>query len=379
MRARRRRWAPWLLAAALLGLGAGGVLAHRYGPALSLALVLAAPALEQWLGGGAERVSRQPITVEGAGGQVRADLYRPPAPRGGLLLVHGLSPAGRLHPEMVRVATLLAERGQLVLVPHLEGLASFRLTGREVEEVRAGLRALRRLAPSAGVVGFSFGAGPALIAAADEPDLRVTACFGGYADLRRVIAFVTTGVYELGGERHAVRQEEYNRWKLLALLGSLAEDPADREGIEALARARLANPQADTRGLEAALAPSARAVLALAENRRAEAVGSLLAALPPATGAALDRLSPASAVARIRSRLLIAHGADDLSIPFTESLRLAALAGGNARVVILGGFRHTGPEPEPRWPGRRLVDGARLLPLLDELLGGRPDHPPAAQ
>ena len=87
-----------------------------------------------------------------------------------MLLVHGLSPGGRQHPELVRLARALARRGQLVLVPHFDGLAAFRLSGREVDEVRAALAHLHALSQHpAGIAGFSFGAGPALIAAADGP------------------------------------------------------------------------------------------------------------------------------------------------------------------------------------------------------------------
>ena len=367
MTARRRRLIWGFAASAVLVAAAGVLVAIRYGRALTLTLALAIPAAEPWLGAAAEPVSLESIAIETGGPALAADVYHPPAPRGGLLLVHGLSPAGRRHPELVRVATLLAERGQLVLVPHFPGLAAFRLSGREVDEVRAGLAALRARAGPIGAAGFSFGAGPLLVAAAGEPDLRATACFGGYADLRHVIAYVTTGAHAYGGERYLARQEEYNRWKLLALLEGFVQAPDDRARLAALARVRLADPGADTRALAASLGPEGRAMLALAENREEHAVDPLIAALPAGARAALDVLSPARAVPRIAGRLLVAHGADDPSIPFTESLRLAALAG-SSRVVILRGFHHTGPGG-PAAPAR-LLDAARLVPLLDELLAG---------
>ncbi len=77
---------------------------------------------------------------------------------------------------------------------------------------------------SAGIAGFSFGAGPALLAAADVPGLRVVGSFGGYADLTHVIAYVTTGAHDFDGRRYVQRQEEYNRWKLLALLVGFVQD-----------------------------------------------------------------------------------------------------------------------------------------------------------
>ena len=71
---------------------------------------------------------------------------------------------------------------------------------------------------------------------------------------------------------------------------------------------------------------------------------------------------------RLRARLLIAHGADDDSIPFTESLRLAEAAGPRARVVVLETFHHTGPGGVSTALYRRVADGAALLLLADEML-----------
>jgi hypothetical protein len=364
---RGRRVARGAAAGGLVLLAALGVVAARFADAVVLTAGLAFPASQAWLDPLAAPIVREPLAYAAARVTVEADLYRPERPRGALLLVHGLSPAGRRHPDLVRVARLLAQRGQAVLVPHFEGLAAFRLTGREVEEVRAGLRALRALHPAVGVAGFSFGAGPALLAAAEEPAVRVAGSFGGYAHLRHVIAFVTTGEHHFEGRRYRLRQEEYNRWKLLALLVGFVEDAGDRERLAAVSRVKLGDPAADTGAAESGLAAEGRAILALVRNRRAEAVEPLAAALPRGARAALDRLSPAGSLIRLRGRLLIVHGVDDPSIPFTESLRLAAEAGGRARVAILGAFHHTGPHLE--WSGLgRLPDALRLLLLGDELL-----------
>ena len=71
-------------------------------------------------------------------------------------------------------------------------------------------------------------------------------------------------------------------------------------------------------------------------------------------------------LSRLAGRLLIAHGADDESIPFTESLRLAAA--GSTRAVILETFHHVGPRPR-RAPLPYLHDGLRLVGLTRRLLG----------
>src|SRR5439155_21152353 len=116
----------------------------------------------------------------------------------------------------------------------------------------------------------------------------------------------------------------YTRWKLLALLVGFVEDQPDRRRLDEIARRKLAYPGDDTREIEQALGPDGRAVLALVLNRREEAVAGLLARLPPGAREALSRLSPRDAGAHIHARLLVAHGTEGESIPYTDSLRLAA-------------------------------------------------------
>jgi alpha/beta superfamily hydrolase len=362
---RRRRWVLGLLLVAGL---AGAASAVRFGPAIGLSLALAAPRVEDWFARLTPEPGREEIVLDAGGRRLAADRYQPPRARGGLLLVHGLSRAGRRHPELERLARLLARRGQLVLVPHFEGLAEFRLSGAEVAEVAAALGSLRRMTARAGIAGFSFGAGPALLAAADSPGLRLVGAFGGYADLRNVIAFLTTGSHAWAGVRHAARQEEYNRWKALSLLAGTVEDDRDRRLLAALGARKLANPHDDTGVLERDLGPPGRAVWTLVTNRQEETVGALIDALPPATRQALDALSPLRAVRRLTSPLLVAHGIGDDSIPYTESLRLAAATGGPARLVLLHTFHHTGSRSA--WPSltAHAGDAWGLARLADDLL-----------
>ena len=107
----------------------------------------------------------------------------------------------------------------------------------------------------------------------------------------------------------------------------------------------------------------------VAQQRRVR-VGTLQLCdrLPSGAHAELARLSPITVVPRLRTRLLIAHGADDDSIPFTESLRLAEAVGSRARVVVLQTFHHTGPARVWTSLRRRAADTAALLLLTDEML-----------
>ena len=353
--------------ALLSGLGLAAF-AARFGPAFSFSLALALPRTEPWLRPLFPEPTREEILLPTHGRILRADLYRPVVPRNAFLLVHGLSRAGRRHPELVRLARLLAQHGQLVLVPEFEELATFRLSGREVEEIRSALRLLGRLSDRVGIAGFSFGAGPALLAAADHPDLRLVASFGGYADLRHVIAYITTGVHTFHGRRYVQRQEEYNRWKLLALLVGFVENERDRKLLHAIADRKLANPSEPTDALQATLGEEGKNILTLILNRSEEAVGPLLTRLSPRAREALHQLSPLPVVPRLSGRLLIAHGVEDDSIPFTESLRLAEASSDRAQVTILQTFQHTGPQRFWQSFSQRAQDGWSLFRLVDDLL-----------
>ena len=343
-------------------------LAVGFASGLTFTLSLAAPITERWFATLRDQVAREDFTLPARFARLQVDLYRPARPRGALLLIHGLSRAGRRQPDLARLAHLLASHGVLVVVPQFEGLAAFRLTGREVDQVRAALDYVATLSTSPGIAGFSFGAGPALLAAADVPNLRVVGSFGGYAELTHVIGFVTTGAHGFRDERYVQPQEQYNRWKLLALLVGFLQDQDDRRRLDAIARRKLAYPGDDTREIEASLGPDGRAMLAVVRNTREDAVAPLLAALPEGARDALRRLSPLAAVPRIHARLLVAHGMGDDSIPFTESLRLAEAAGSTAHLALFKTFHHTGPRA--LWPSiiQRTRDGWTLFRLANELL-----------
>jgi hypothetical protein len=337
-------------------------------PALTLSLALAAPVSEPVLRPFAREPARVQIDVPVPDGQLEADFYSPARPRSALVLVHGLSRAGREHPELVRLARLLASRDIAVLVPQFPGMVEFTLSGREPLEVSAALAYVRELGIPIGVAGFSFGAGPALIAAASAPDVRVAGSFGGYADLRHVIRFVTTGVHEIDGRRYVQPPEPYDRWKLLALLAGFVEEPEEREALRAVVTRRLANPADDTSALESELGPTAGTMLALSRARDEAELERWLEALPPSVQDAIDALAVEDAARRLRGRLVIAHGAHDASIPFTESLWLRAIAGTRARVAVLRTFHHTGSRALWTDVADRAADSWDLFRVVDALI-----------
>lgn len=303
-----------------------------------------------------------------------ADLYRPDGPRrGALVLVPGLSRQGKDHPAFQRLAKSLARAGFLVLAPDFPGLRAFHVSEGDVQTIVRSVQVLRADAGDPiGLLGFSFGAGPALLAAAN-PSIReqvaLVGSFGGYWDLANVIGFITTGWFEEDGRWRQAAQQSYNRWKLLAALAPYVADPGERNRLLRLVDRKLENPAEDVRAEMGRLGVEGWRLLALVENRRRDRVADLLSSLTPTMRERLQRLSPSTAIGRVQARLLIAHGRDDDSIPYTESVRLARASPNLGRLVIFDGFTHAFPS-EGGWLTRlrQVRDLERLVLLLDDLL-----------
>src|SRR3990167_1934434 len=117
--------------------------------------------------------ARQGVTFPGGGREMVATLYRPS--RGGsgagIILVHGVNETGKDDERIVWLADLLARSGFTVLTPDFLGFRSLTLRTSDVEELVASVQYLarqrREVVPGrVGLIGFSYGAGPTLIAAA---------------------------------------------------------------------------------------------------------------------------------------------------------------------------------------------------------------------
>ena len=249
------------------------------------------------------------------------------ASRGGvpLVLVHGYAPDGKDDPRVQQAAALLARAGFDVAVPTIPGLTLGRLRPDDVRPVVATLAA--RNAPTV-VVGVSVGAGPALLAAADpavRDRVRTVLSLGGYASAPELLRFFLTGEYAWDGIRGHVVHDP-------AVVRSFVEANADL--LDAPARETLADP--------------ARAA-------------AMLASPPPRVADVLQRLSPERVASAIRARLILVHGVDDPTVPYTESLRLAAARPERTRLVLVHVLEHVEA-------GRRRSSLTALRELVDLVL-----------
>lgn len=290
------------------------------------------------------------VSVPSRGKRLKADLYVPrrKGKHPALLIVHGVNPTGKDDEQVVLLAKNLARAGFLVLVPDFEGMKTLRIRLSDVEDVVQSFLYLardRQARPGGAMMGISYGAGPMLLAAADSRvnDRTATvATFGGYGDLREVLRFALTGSFEYGGHEGRQRPDSSLRWmflyKNLDLLGPGAERDRLRKIIEKQGRYE----SADAAVMAKTLGPEGKAVHAFLTNTDGRRFPALYENLPASMREYVNQLSPVRVVSRVKAYFIIAHGMEDYSIPYTESLRLADAVGDRERVhvALLPQFMH---------------------------------------
>jgi len=297
-----------------------------------------------------------PATVAGA----PADLWVPgEAPLARLVLLPGLSEAGRRDARLVPLAQSLARARFLVLVPDLPAARRLTADAADAEVVAAAVAALPDGPGPAGLAAISYAAGPAFLAAA-RPEtgrrLAFVATLGAYQSTEAVITWLSAGAWRLPGEA-GWRRGTPQRGAVWAFLLANAEslpDRGDRALLVEIARRRAAG--LDTEALAARLTPSGTALLRLADGRDPDAIPRKINDLPIGMQASLEALTLTPArLSGFRPCAILVHGEADPIVPWSESARLAALLGQRAVLHVIPGLDHIDP--------RGLALGGRLALL----------------
>lgn len=282
------------------------------------------------------------VSVSSRGKNISADLYIPR--RDGqlvpLLLVHDAGTAGKADKRIVSLAGNLARAGFLVLVPDLEALRSFRLRLSDAEDIIQCFRYLIRhehVRAGGCMLGFGFGTGPLLIAAADRRisgQVGTIAALGGYGDLRSVLQYGLTGSYEYGGRSGRQRPDQTVRWTLVFRNLDLLAPPGEQEAMQRITEKQLRLETGNIPLLVRGLGPDERAVYQFIRNTEPERFTPLYENLPTKLREYVHLMSPARVVKLVKAEVLLAHAEDDYQVPFTESLRIADAVGDPGRVTV---------------------------------------------
>jgi len=303
------------------------------------------------LAGNRSGVSRQAIAYPVDGRRHAADLYVPERGiRAGLVMVPGAAENGRNDPRLVDFAESIARSGFVILVPDIVSLRQLRPSphsAREIRDAFAFLREEEGLVPGGwlGISALSIATGPAVLAAMDpaiNDQVRFLLLIGGYHDMVRTLAYLTTGYFDVDGRQQHSEPNQYGKW-VYALSNSMRlQDPDGQEALATLARRKLENPAAPVEDLKARLDPEGEAVYDFITNTDPARVSQLMNRLPKAALADIAALNlAASDLSALKAKVILIHGRDDDIIPYTESISLAdALPRGQARLYLLNGLHH---------------------------------------
>jgi len=287
--------------------------------------------------------------------EIRADLYYLPneKKRAAILLTHGIVEEGKDDPRLVRFAHSLARAGFVVLVPELAGMKALKVVLSDVDDIVTSFRYLEALNDlvddrKMGLLGFSYAAGPTLMAAA-HPAIRhrvkFVTTFGGYYDPVNVIRFITTGYYEYRNEKGFLNPEPYGKWVFFVNNLDYVESPKDRELLKEIFRKEQEQKRDQVRLFVDQLTPQGKYLYELLINEDPKRVGDLVQKIDPRVRRYLEKLSMAPIIPSVDAYFIIGHGSGDPLIPYTESLRLADAVRDKSQVhvVILRLFTHVDP------------------------------------
>ena len=277
--------------------------------------------------------------------------------------------SGRQHPQLIRLSRALAASGSIVMVPEISEWRALRVVPEiTVPVIRAAVLDLdARSDTVAGrtcLMGFSFGATQAILAAADERldgHLAAVASWGGYADIHRTVRFLFTGEHELDGRRYFEDPDPYGRYILAA--NFLTTVPGYEDAHDVSAALHELACEAGRRGVfagstiyddykreqRATIAPERRTlfdVFAPAGPRRAVSGAEALRLADALAEAAIAREPLFRAThwfGEVRAPVLLSHGRHDSLVPFTECLRLDRALGACSRgATVTDLYAHSG-------------------------------------
>ncbi|MDP3038504.1 MAG: hypothetical protein Q8O18_01370, partial [Deltaproteobacteria bacterium] len=320
----------------------------------------------------------------GPKGTVKADLFLPQGKgkRSGILLNHGVIDTGKDDPRLKRFAEILCRSGFVVLIPDFKGMRSFRIGPSDIDEVQMAFTYFTSLKnyvlpQSCGLFGFSYGAGPTILAAcrpAMRNKVRFIIAFGAYYDLKNVLSFIASGNFEFEGKRYFRQPQEYGKWVFLANNLDHVVSPEDRSILQRILQVKLRDEKAPTDHFIPLLGKEGKNILALLSHSDPGQTEILIKNLPPAIQTQIEALSVAPVMNKLHADLILAHGKDDDMIPFTETLRLARAVPDPRRVYvqILRSYSHVDPERQAMTVKNLinfyLPEGWKLFGLVNQLM-----------
>lgn len=288
--------------------------------------------------------------------QYQADLYIPQeSTLASIVLIPGVAEQGKDDSRLVAFATTLARSGFMVLVPDISNLRELKIRAEDSRTIKdAFIYLISRpelpVQGQAGIGAFSYGVGPAMLAALDHEiggEIDFLLSVGGYYDIEKVITFFTTGYFKNDKGWQYLKPNEYGKWVFVLSNIERLSNKTDKEMFSEIAKRKINNPNASIEDLTTDLTVEANSILALLKNQNYNETKNLITDIPNAIRSDLNTLNLSNKnLSQLNTRLILLHGIDDNIIPYTESISLArAVAEGQSELFIIDGLAHVNIHP----------------------------------
>lgn len=248
-----------------------------------------------------------------------------------LITIPGLHPAGIYDPRFRAFAASCAEAGFYVVAPDIEDFRNLKVTPESVSQIDLVLQEVRSFVPEValqnlGILGISYGAGPAFLAAAKytaAPGIRFLISVGGYYEFAHCLQFVVRGIHESQGELHVRQPQEWGR--LIFALNYLENfGVSEPDQIRAVLLLHL-NFKADQAHLAAnALSAASAEFIHEVLNGFSDANLEIYQRIMDRDQQIHHELSPAAVVEEFdrTARFYLLHGKNDDLVPYEETIEL---------------------------------------------------------
>jgi pimeloyl-ACP methyl ester carboxylesterase len=320
---------------------------------LALKILGYTDALDAWEGA----VRHQTVQHDG----MRIDVYGESS-ASPILIVHGVNPSGKDSLDLMRISEALAQVGYQVFVPDFVEMKRQHLEPEEALHIKSAFQFIGR---DAAIACFSYGCGPALIAAADadiRKRVRFAVVFGGYFDIHEALEFVITGPES---------PIAYLKWVYLRANSDVVADENDRAILRKIAERQNAETPEN-------LSADGRALLNVFTSRTPEDFRARLKLAPEGLRRRLEALSPSNFVNGMETRLILVHGINDPVIPAEQAIKLAEVAqarGLDYSLTLLRMYGHVHPIlPDvgvSSLVGFYLPETVRFLKVVNSVVGAK--------
>lgn len=338
------------------------------------------------------------VSIQREGQETPATFVRPveaPPRMACWIAIGGVSLKGRFHPQLVRFTEALASTGVGVLVPGLPEWRRLSVCPRvTAPTLRASVNYLNGrsdvIPDSFGLIGFSFGAIGAVMAASEEgmaDQINGAVVFGGYCCLERTLTCMLSGRHEWQGDRHRLDPDPYGRWVVAS--NYLTRVPGYEDaGDVAEAMKRLATEASGRRisawepfhdpmirSLRESIPSDRRPIFDMLATPTTEPrpdsdeCAEFARSLTDTCRAISPELDPHDRLGRVRVPTQVIHGRGDRLIPFTEARRLMdRLPTPAQRGVTVTGMINHSKDHTPPSPVEHAYEAGLLFRALHRLV-----------